>query len=70
MKQVLIAKIQARDKFFELWSQCGQAIANDPASWQAWQQAITRADSPLAQQLHTAIDQLGQAHDAAAKAGF
>lgn len=70
MNKKLIAKIQARDRFFELWAQWGQAIAPDPAHWHIWQQALTRADDPVVEELRLAVNQLFTAHDEAAKEGF
>lgn len=70
MNEHLVAKIQARDRFFDLWRELGEGIANNPEQWGDWEQTLGRADSPLAKRISTVLSKIKAADELAAQGGF
>lgn len=58
MNEHLVDKIKARDKFFDLWRELGEGIANNPEQWGDWEQTLGRADSPLAKRISAVLNKI------------
>ena len=70
MNEYLVARIKARDSFFDLWRELGEGIANNPEQWGDWEQTLGRADSPLAKRISAVLNKIQATDTLVAQAGF
>jgi len=58
----IVERIKARSEFFDLWQGLGQRLANNPKSWNSFQQEITRPESDTSQQVTQALKRIEAAN--------